>query len=281
MLFLEGQDTCRGDAVEGCVEEDDTAVVRHTGNLPRSHLARLVALVDNRISDDKAPSRLPRLGEGVVSGKLLTDAILHSWRHLASHHKTTVVLLDLIFALVELRYGGPVPFLLRTRPEGTAEGFRRRLLRDNFLVFVFQRHDLSAFRGIDGHGNVTGLELTAVLLGAEVVELLETMLVNDLFQAAVGIIANGTLVVEHHQLAILLGVRMPIGQAIDIRIAVVRKLCPHAAHRVGQTQVGLSRLRQLVGGMMKCVEAELQFVTVDAAFVDGRAPGEHVHVKRS
>ena len=271
MPFLEGQDTCRGDAVKGCVEEDDATVVRHAGNLPRSHLTCLVALVDNRISDDEAPL-------GVISSKLLTDAILHSRRHLAGHHKTTVVLLDLIFALVELWYGRPVPFLLRTRPEGTAEGLRRRLLRDDFLVFVFQRHDLSTLRGIDGHGDVAGLELTAVLLGAEVIELLETMLVDNLRQPAVGVIANGTLVVEHHQFAILLAVRMPLGQSIDVRIAVVRKLCPHTAHRVGQTQVGLSRLRQLVGGMMKCVEAELQFVSVDAAFVDGRAPGEHIHI---
>ena len=103
------------------------------------------------------------------------------------------------------------------------------------------------------------------------------MLVDDLGQLAVVVVAQLALVVEHHQLAVLLGVGLPLGQSLDVRVAGMGELCPHTAHHVGQLLVGLRRLGQVAAGAVQGVEAELQLLTVDAALADGRAPREHIH----
>ena len=64
------------------------------------------------------------------------------------------------------------------------------------------------------------------------------MAIDDLLKVAIGIMANEAVVIEDHQLAVLSGIGLPGGEARDIRIAVVGKLCPDAAHRVGQLQIG-------------------------------------------
>ena len=92
--------------------------------------------------------------------------------------------------------------------------------------------------------------------------------------------ANATVVVEHHQFAILCGIRLPDGKRVNVGFAAVGKLRPDAAHLVSQQQVVGSRRGQVVLGTMEGVEAELQLVTVNGAVVQWRAPGEHIHIGR-
>ena len=103
-------------------------------------------------------------------------------------------------------------------------------------------------------------------------------MVDDFLQFAVWIIADEAAMIEHHQFAVLSRIGLPVRQSVDVRIAVVGKLCPGAAHQVGQFQVFCRRIRQIVLGAMEGIEAELQFMTVDGAVVQGRSPGEHIHI---
>ena len=80
----------------------------------------------------------------------------------------------LIDTLIELLNGRPVPFFLRTGPEGAAKRFRKAELRDNLLVLVFQRHNLGTLCGIDSHGDVARLNLTTALLGKGIIGLQKT-----------------------------------------------------------------------------------------------------------
>ena len=104
------------------------------------------------------------------------------------------------------------------------------------------------------------------------------MAVDDGLQLAVGIVADATLIVEHHHFTILGSIGLPGRQAVNIRTAVMSKLCPHATHSVCQFQVVCRGLGQLIGRVMQRVETELQFMTMHRALVDGRTPGEHIHI---
>ena len=117
------------------------------------------------------------------------------------------------------------------------------------------------------------------MLLSKLIELLEAMAVDDLLEVAIGIVADETIVIEDHQLAVLSGIGFPGRKRRDVRIAGVGELRPNAAHHVGQLQVFCRRLGQLVGWVMEGVETELQLVAMHGAFVDRRAPGEHVHVE--
>ena len=86
-----------------------------------------------------------------------------------------------------------------------------------------------------------------LLILSEFIELAETVAIDDLLKVAIGIVANKAVVIEDHQLAVLGGIGLPGGEARDVRIAVVGELCPDAAHRISQFQVGCRRLRQLIG----------------------------------
>ena len=96
----------------------------------------------------------------------------------------------------------------------------------------------------------------------ELIQLLETMLVDQLFQMAVGVMADHAMVVKDHHHAVLGGIGFPLGQTIDIGVAGVGKLSPGTAHEVGQCQILLAGLRQFVLGMMQRIEAKLQFVSM-------------------
>ena len=52
MFGFKGHQSCRCDAVDGGIEKDQPSVVVYAGNLPRSHLSRLVALVDNGVGNN-------------------------------------------------------------------------------------------------------------------------------------------------------------------------------------------------------------------------------------
>lgn len=84
----------------------------------------------------------------------------------------------------------------------------------------------------------------------EFIELLEAMPIDDLLQFAIGIVTNVAAMVENHQFAIFCCVRMPSWKSVCIRIAGFGKLCPHATHGVGQSEVLLRRVRQFVVGVM-------------------------------
>ena len=105
------------------------------------------------------------------------------------------------------------------------------------------------------------------MLFSELIQLLETMAVDDCFQFAVRIVAYHALVVEHHYLTVVLGIGTPIRQLVDIRIARLGKLRPHAAHDVSQMKVFFGGRRQFVFSMVQRVEAELQFMSMDAPIV--------------
>ena len=96
----------------------------------------------------------------------------------------------------------------------------------------------------------------------ELIQLLETMLVDQLFQMAVGVMADHAMVVKDHHHAVLGGIGFPLGQTIDIGVAGVGKLSPGTAHEVGQCQILQAGLRQFIFGMMQRIEAKLQFVSV-------------------
>ena len=49
----------------------------------------------------------------------------------------------------------PVPLLLRTGPEGAAEGLRPSRLRQHLLFLILQRHDFPAMGNVDSHRHVT------------------------------------------------------------------------------------------------------------------------------
>ena len=104
------------------------------------------------------------------------------------------------------------------------------------------------------------------------------MSVDDLLEVAIGIVADETIVIEDHQLAVLSGIGFPGRKGRDVRIAVVGELCPDTAHHVGQLQVFCRRLGQLVGRVMEGVETELQLMTMHRAFVDRRAPSKEIHI---
>ena len=85
--------------------------------------------------------------------------------------------------------------------------------------------------------------------------------------------------VKHHQFTILRGIRLPSRQAVNIGIARMSKLRPRTAHQIGQTQIVGSRLWHDVLGLVQAVEAETEFVAVDGAEADGRAPSEHIQIE--
>ena len=72
------------------------------------------------------------------------------------------MLLDGIRLLVKLLYRRPIPFFLRTGPEGAAKGLWTRRLGDNLLIFVLERQDFTALLGIDSHGDIAHCDLLAV-----------------------------------------------------------------------------------------------------------------------
>ena len=86
-----------------------------------------------------------------------------------------------------------------------------------------------------------------LLILSEFIELAETVAIDDLLKVAIGIVANKAVVIEDHQLTIVCSIGFPSRDTVDIRIAVVGELCPDAAHRISQFQVGCRRLRQLIG----------------------------------
>ena len=71
---------------------------------------------------------------------------------------------------------------------------------------------------------------------SELVQLLEAVAVDDLFQLAVVVVVQGGLETsDFHQFAILLGVRFPSneeGSTVGVGVAVVSEFRPDAAHRV-------------------------------------------------
>ena len=65
---------------------------------------------------------------------------------------------------------------------------------------------------------------------AELIQLLEAVAVDDLLQTAVVVVVDvRRSTAKLHQLAVLLGVRMPLRDSLTVGIPVVRKLCPHVA----------------------------------------------------
>ena len=67
---------------------------------------------------------------------------------------------------------------------------------------------------------------------------------------------TGLRTAKLHQLTILLGVGMPVGQALGIGIASMGKLCPDRAQEIGPAFVLVDGLlRQLVAVVMKHIEA--------------------------
>ena len=96
---------------------------------------------------------------------------------------------------------------------------------------------------------------------AEFIELLEAMTIDDFREFAIGIVANKTTMIKHHQLAILGGIGLPSGKPLDIWIAIVGKLGPGITHLIGKFQVSIARLGQVVLGAMEGIETELQLVS--------------------
>ena len=106
----------------------------------------------------------------------------------------------------------------------------------------------------------------------ELVELAEAMAVDDLLQVAVGVVENAAAVVEDHHLAVLRRIGLPGGKCADVGIAVVSELCPCAAHDVGQLQVVVGGVWELVGRVVQGVKAEFQFVPVYGSLIIHFAP---------
>ena len=81
--------------------------------------------------------------------------------------------------------------------------------------------------------------------------------------------ADKAAVVEHHQLAVLLGVGLPRRQTLDVGVARVCKLCPRAAHQVGQVQIVGRGLGYDVACLVQPVEAEAELVAMNRTQTDG------------
>ena len=116
------------------------------------------------------------------------------------------------------------------------------------------------------------------MLPPELLQLLETMPVDNLLQTPVGVMTNHALVVEDHHLAFFRIVWFPFGQPLGVRVPRMSEGGPRAAHQVGQLKVLICWLWQLIFRMLKRVEAKLQFMSVDRTIVDGRSPCEHIYV---
>ena len=103
---------------------------------------------------------------------------------------------------------------------------------------------------------------------SEVVELLEAVPVDDAFQFAVRIVADEAMVVENHHFAIFACIRVPERQSYSIWVSCLCEVCPYAAHDVSEFQVFGRRIGEFVRRLVQSVEAELQFVSVNASVVD-------------
>ena len=126
----ERHETGRGDAVDRRIEENQT-LVGHAGNLPWRYLAGCATGIDDGVFHDEGMA-------AVVGGELFLDAQSQFRRHGTGDDQRVAVALYLIRIFVELLHRGPVPLVLRTRPERAAESLGHRRLRDDFLVVVFQ-----------------------------------------------------------------------------------------------------------------------------------------------
>ncbi len=100
------------------------------------------------------------------------------------------------------------------------------------------------------------------MLLPELIQLSETVFVDDLLERTVVIVTDAALVVEDHHLAILGCIGFPFRQALDVGIPGVCECGPYAAHEVGERQVFFGGVGQLVLGVVQRVEAELQFMSV-------------------
>ena len=115
--IFEIHQSCGPDALSRGLEEDKATFVDDTGNLPRSHLAGVVALVDDRVGDYEGTVFL-------IGSKGLADAESQSWSYLTGQNQRVVFLFDAVGLFIELGYWRPVPLFLRTGPEGRSKRLR-------------------------------------------------------------------------------------------------------------------------------------------------------------
>ena len=80
----------------------------------------------------------------------------------------------------------------------------------------------------------------------KLIQLLEAVPVDEFLQMAVMIVAYQALIIEDHHLAVLGGIGFPLRQALGVGIAGVGEIGPCAAHEVGESQIPLGGLRQLI-----------------------------------
>ena len=106
----------------------------------------------------------------------------------------------------------------------------------------------------------------------ELVELFETMAIDDFLQLTVVVVVQSRLgASDFQEFAILLGIRLPSnedGSAVGVGVAVVSEFRPNVTHRICPVFVGIKcRLRQLVAVVVHHIEAVFEFRTVGAAFI--------------
>ena len=119
------------------------------------------------------------------------------------------------------------------------------------------------------------------LLGVKLLQLLETMLVDDRLKVTVRVVADVAVVIEDHHLTIAGGVRSLVRKSGDVRIPRVRECRPGITHDVRQTLIAGRRVRQLVPRVVESVEAEFQLMPMHRALVHRRTPREHISIYRS
>ena len=75
---------------------------------------------------------------------------------------------------------------------------------------------------------------------SELVQLLEAVAVDDLFQLAVVVVVNaGISAAEFQQFAVLLSVGMPSVLSVAVGIASMGKLCPYITYTRGPALIGI------------------------------------------